>query len=181
VWQDAPFELRQVNLLPAGQRDGEARWVFTDMIERERGPEGWTIRPIPHKQFGPSDFPDVFKPADLDAHHTPLLDLYQEIKQRESRGQRADVLRMEAFQKVAAVMAPFIMVLIGTPLSQFHFRRAKVAAEMVVTLLTGLVFMVGSQILYILGKGGFVDPATAAFGANAGFIVLALALLRMSR
>lgn len=181
IWRDKPFELTQVNSLPSGRRDDQERWEFSDTIEREHGPGGWIMRQDARKELAPNDFPDVFKPADLDAHHTPFLDLYQEIEQRESQGQRVQAFWMEAFQKLAAVMAPFVMVLIGTPLSQFHFRRARVAGELVITLLTGLVFMVGSQILYILGKGGFVGPATAAWSVNVAFLLLALGLLRLSR
>ncbi len=181
IWRDGPFELTQVNSLPSGRRDDQERWEFSDTIEREHGPGGWSMRQDARKELAPNDFPDVFKPADLDAHHTPFLDLYQEIKQRESQGQRVQVFWMEAFQKIAAVAAPFVMVLIGTPLSQFHFRRARAAGELVITLLTGLVFMVGTQILYILGKGGFVGPAPAAWSINGVFLLLALGLLRMSR
>jgi LPS export ABC transporter permease LptG len=181
VWRDSPFQLSQIGFAATGRRGEEQRWLFSDAIERESGPTGWTLHHSATKEFLPQDFPDVFKPAELDAHHMPLLDLYQEIKQRERQGQPVDVWWLEGYQKVAAVLAPFVMVLIGTPLSQFHFRRAKVAAELVITLLTGLVFMVGTQILYILGKGGFVAPLPAALGVNAVFLALALGLLRLSR
>lgn len=181
IWRDDPFQLSRISFAAAGRRHGDQYWLFSDAIERESSPTGWTLHRNATKEFPPQEFPDVFKPADLDAHHMPVLDLYQEIKQRESQGQRVDVLRLEGYQKVAAVLAPFVMVLIGAPLSQFHFRRAKVAAELVITLLTGLVFMVGNQILYILGKGGFIASLPAALGVNAVFLAVALGLLRLSR
>jgi LPS export ABC transporter permease LptG len=181
VWREGPFELTQVNSLPSGRRDGQERWEFSDTIEREYGSGGWSLRQNARKELAPNEFPDVFKPAELDAHHTPFLDLYQEIKQRESQGLRVEVYWMEWLQKVAAVVAPFLMVLIGTPLSQFHFRRARVAGELAITLLTGLLFMVGTQILYTLGKGGFVGPALSAWSINVAFALLAAGLLRMAR
>lgn len=180
-WRDDPFQLVQLNSLSEGRRAPDDHWEFSDTFDRELGPQGWVFRQAERQEIAPNDFPDVFKPAELDAHHTPILDLYQEIKQRDSQGQRVDVYWMESFQKLAIVVAPFVMVIIGTPLSQFHFRRARVAGEMVVTLLTGLVFMVATQILYILGKGGFISPIPAALSVNLVFGLLGLALLRMAR
>ena len=74
-----------------------------------------------------------------------------------------------------------VMVLIGTPLSQFHFRSGKVAAEVLVTLLVGLLFMISSEILFILGKGGFVGDWIAALGINALFALGGVVLLRQRR
>jgi lipopolysaccharide export LptBFGC system permease protein LptF len=71
------------------------------------------------------------------------------------------------------------MVLLGTPLSQFHFRGGRVAGEVLVTLLVGLVFMIGSETLFILAKGGFLPLWIGALGVNLVFAAVGLYLFRM--
>ena len=56
-----------------------------------------------------------------------------------------------------------------------------VVATAVVTLLVGLVFMISSEILFILGKGGFLPPAVAALGVNVAFAGIGLSLFRLQR
>jgi len=108
-------------------------------------------------------------------------DLYQEIVVRKSRSQPTETFELEMLRKLAVVTAPLVMVLIGTPLSQFHFRGGKVAGEILVTLLVGLVFMISSEILFILGKGGFLNDWIAALAVNLLFAAAGLFLFRQRR
>jgi len=179
--EDYPFRLSQLDSLGTGWRSGSGSWDFSTAIVRERQSNHWAVKELPWISFKSVDFPDVFRDIETDAHHTPFLDLYQEIKQRETKGLEANLYRLNLYQKVAAVAAPFLMVLVGLPLSQFHFRTIRGASAIVITVLIGLVYMVGTQILYILGKGGVLSPLVATWSSNLAFALLGLALLRLAR
>jgi lipopolysaccharide export system permease protein len=181
-WQAAPFRLAQVTVLPQGNHAAEDAWTFRGVRVREKQPgDLWTLNAVPEVQVPDVGFPDMFKPREMDAHHLPVSDLYQEIAVRKSRSQPTEAHELELLRKLAVVTAPLVMVLIGTPLSQFHFRGGRVASEVLVTLLVGLVFMIASEILFILGKGGFLPPYVAALGVNAVFAGIGLGLFRFQR
>lgn len=181
-WQAEPFRLAQVTVLPQGSHAAEDLWTFQGVRVREKQPGNlWTLNAVPEVQVPDVGFPDMFKPRDLDAHHLPVWDLYQEIDVRKSRSQPTELQDLELLRKLAVLTAPLVMVLIGTPLSQFHFRGGRVAGEVLVTLLVGLVFMISSEILFILGKGGFLPPAVAALGVNVAFAGIGLSLFRLQR
>jgi lipopolysaccharide export system permease protein len=180
-WQLNPFRMSQVTALPRGVRDPSESWSFNQVRVREKQNDTWSLRIAPEVLVPPAGFPDVFKPSELDSHHMPVDELYQEIAVRKSRSQPTDPLELELLRKFAVAAAPLVMVLIGTPLSQFHFRGGKVAGEVLVTLLVGLVFMISSEILFILGKGGFVDNWSAVLGIEGLFALAGLVLMRLRR
>ena len=180
-WQANPFRMAQVTVLPEGRRCAPGEWIFSRVRVRDMQPGLWTLHQVPEVRMPDLEFPDVFKPGELDAHHLPVEDLYQEIAVRKSRSQAFEGFELELLRKLAVVTAPIVMVLIGTPLSQFHFRGGRVAGEVLVTLLVGLVFMIGSEIFFILGKGGFLSPWMAALGVNLAFALVGLLLFRLHR
>jgi lipopolysaccharide export system permease protein len=180
-WQTSPFRLSQVTALPQGDRTPSHDWDFGNVLVREKLNDSWTLRTAPEVQVSAPGFPDVFRPSELDTHHMPVEDLYQEIVVRKSRSQPTETFELEMLRKLAVVTAPLVMVLIGTPLSQFHFRGGKVAGEILVTLLVGLVFMISSEILFILGKGGFLNDWIAALAVNLLFAAAGLFLFRQRR
>ncbi|MFI5399802.1 MAG: LptF/LptG family permease [SAR324 cluster bacterium] len=180
-WALNPFRMLQVTTLPSGSLTASTSWLFSPVRIREMQNDTWTLRAVPEVALPSGGFPDVFKPSEPDSHHLPVDELYQEIAARKSRSQPTELFELEMLRKLAVVTAPWVMVLIGTPLSQFHFRSGKVAAEVLVTLLVGLVFMISSEILFILGKGGFVDDWIAALGINVLFALGGLVLLRLRR
>jgi lipopolysaccharide export system permease protein len=179
-WQAAPFRMTQLTLLPEGRRE-PGLWTFERVRVREKQPALWTLRTAQEVRVPDAGFPDVFKPRDLDAHHLPLEDLYQEITERKSRPQPGADLMLEVLRKLAVFTAPLVMVLIGAPLSQFHFRGGRVAGEVLVTLLVGLVFMLSSEIFFILAKGGLLYPWVGALGVNLAFAAVGFGLFRLSR
>ncbi len=181
-WQANPFRLAQVTVLPQGSHTAADSWTFQGVRVREKQPgDLWTLSTTPEVRVPDVGFPDMFKPREMDAHHLPVWDLYQEIAVRKSRSQPVEAQELELLRKLAVFTAPLVMVLIGTPLSQFHFRGGRVAGEVLVTLLVGLVFMISSEILFILGKGGFLPGWIAALGVNVAFAGVGLALLRFQR
>ena len=116
-----------------------------------------------------------------DAHHMPFLDLYRQIGQLEKRSPLIVVYNLEWYQKTAALFAPFVMVLVGIPLSQSYTRRARVAGEIVITIFGGMVFWIGNETMLVLGKGGIVHPFIAAWSVNILFALLGLALMARAR
>jgi lipopolysaccharide export LptBFGC system permease protein LptF len=180
-WQTNPFQMSQVTALPLGSRAPSDTWSFGPVRVREKQNNTWTLRVVPDVQVPAAGFPDVFKPSELDTHHMPVEDLYQEIAVRKSRSQPTEVFELEFFRKFAVITAPLVMVLIGTPLSQFNFRGGKVAGEVLITLLVGLVFMISSEILFILGKAGIITDWVAALGVNGMFAAAGLVLFRLRR
>jgi lipopolysaccharide export system permease protein len=180
-WQLNPFRMTQVTALPRGVRSPSESWSFGQVRVREKQNETWSFRVAPEVVVPAAGFPDVFKPSELDAHHMPVVELYQEIAVRKSRSQPTDPFELELLRKLAVVAAPLVMVLIGTPLSQFHFRGGKVAGEVLITLLVGLVFMISSEILFILGKGGLLNNWIADFGVDGLFALAGLVLMRLRR
>ena len=180
-WQNSPFRMSQVTALPQGSRTPSEDWSFGPVRVREKQNDSWTLRIAPEVQVPAAGFPDVFKPSELDTHHMPVDELYQEIAVRKSRSQPTEGFELELLRKLAVVTAPLVMVLIGTPLSQFNYRGGKVAGEVLVTLLVGLVFMITSEILFILGKGAILPDWLAALGVNGVFAIAGLAMLRLRR
>lgn len=180
-WQTGPFRMAQVTILPEGRHTPGDSWTFKRVLVREKQADLWTFNTVPEVKVPEAGFPDVFKPSELDAHHLPVEDLYQEIAVRKSRSQPVESFVLELLRKLAVVTAPLVMVLIGTPLSQFHFRGGRVAGEVLITLLVGLVFMIGSEILFILAKGGILPLWIGALGVNAAFALGALVLFRVHR
>ncbi|MFI5399697.1 MAG: LptF/LptG family permease [SAR324 cluster bacterium] len=180
-WALNPFRMFQMTTLPSGTHPPSGSWFFSPVRIREMQKDTWTLRVDPEAVLPDAGFPDVFKPSELDSHHMPIDELYQEIAVRKSRSQPTELFVLEMLRKLAVITAPWVMVLIGTPLSQFHFRSGKVAAEVLVTLLVGLVFMISSEILFILGKGGFVNDWIAALAINVLFALAGLFLLRQRR
>jgi lipopolysaccharide export system permease protein len=181
LWRKDPFSFSQVNTFSVGRRTDEELWRFTGAAIREQDAATWRIETSVEKDLSARDFPDVFRPAELDAHHMPLLDLYQEIQARESQGLGVELYRLEWYQKLAAMTAPWVMVLLGTPLSQGHFRRGRVTVDVLITITMGLVFMIGTEIFHILGRGGIVPVWPSVWATNIIVALLGIGLMRLSR
>ncbi len=63
------------------------------------------------------------------------------------------------------------------PLSQAFFRRGQASGEIMIGLLGGLLFLIATETLFTLGKGGFLHPVLAAWSANLAYLVLGSILL----
>ncbi len=179
-WLPHPFRISEMVTFSAATRERPG-WTFQHVTKREHSAGAWKFERTGTLNVPEREFPNVFKPLEVDAHHMPIIDLYREIRQLEKRNPRVVVYLSEWYQKTAVLFAPFIMVLVGAPLSQSHVRRARVAGEIVVTIFGGIVYWIGNEILLTLGQGGVIHPLIAAWGVNVLFIAVGLALFLRHR
>lgn len=176
----APFRLQAITTFADG-RHQKPGWIFKQVTRRQKSPDGWLFQRVGRWEVPEAAFPDLFKPPGLDAHHTPFLELYREIRQLEKRNPRVVIYLIEWYQKIAVLLAPFILVLVAAPLAQFNIRKGRVAGELILTLFGGLVYWISNEIFLILGKGGLLHPIAAAWGVNMTFLLLGLVVLRQAR
>lgn len=179
-WLPQPFRVSETVSFARGKRKGDV-WNFTRVEMRTQTQDVWNFERRRALKVPVDQFPDVFKPFELDAHHMPFFDLYRHIGQLENRSPYFLGYRIEWYQKIAAFFAPFIMVLVGIPLAQTYSRRSRNAGEVVVTIFGGMVFWISNEIMLVLGKGGVIAPLFAAWGVNLVFAVLGVALMLRSK
>lgn len=179
-WLPLPFRVSETVSFSSGKLTKNG-WRFRQVITRKQSQDVWNFERIPSLKVPTRDFPDVFKPFELDAHHMPFFDLYRLIGQLEKRSPYFVLYNIEWYQKFAALFAPFIMVLVGIPLSQTYSRRSRTAGEVVVTIFGGMVFWVSNAIMLVLGKGGVAPPIVAAWAVNVLFALLGLMLMLRSK
>jgi lipopolysaccharide export system permease protein len=176
-WAPQPFHLDSVERAQSIDRVDEGPWHLRDVVTRRLGTNGWTLERRDTLERPKEDFPDLFQQDALDAHHMPLFELSGKIRQLQSQGRRVELYDLEWYQKTAALFAPFVLVWFGTPLAQAHFRRGRASGEIMVGILGGLLFLIATEIVFTLGKGGFLAPFIAAWAVNAVYVVFGGALL----
>ncbi len=179
-WRSQPFRISEIVSFRVAHRASD-EWNFRQVTTRRQEAGSWNFERVPRLKVPASEFPDVFQPFELDARHMPLFDLSRQIRQLENRSSLVVIYIVEWYQKTAALFAPFVMVLVGVPLSQSHARRTRAAGEIVVTIFGGMIFWIGNEIFLVLGKGGVIHPFISAWGVNILFALLGLALMRRAR
>ena len=179
-WHSQPFRISEMVSFNMARR-GRDDWNFRQVTTHRQEAGSWDFERSPRLKVPASEFPDVFKPFEIDAHHMPLFDLSRQIRQLENRSPLVVVYKLEWYQKIAALLAPFVMVLVGVPLSQSHAKRSRVAGEIVVTIFGGMIFWISNEIFLVLGRGDVIHPFFSAWGVNILFALLGLALMRRAR
>lgn len=176
-WNTDPFRLDRLERARRIDRREEGPWLLHDVVTRQLGSVGWSLEQQATLERPKEEFPDLFQQDALDAHHMPLFELSRHIRQLESRGQRVELYELEWYQKTAALFAPFVLVWFGTPLSQAYFRRGRASGEIMVGILGGLLFLIATEIVFTLGRGGFLPPLVAAWSVNVAYVLLGSALI----
>ncbi|HKJ00738.1 MAG TPA: LptF/LptG family permease [bacterium] len=172
-----PFRLERLQRAQHVERGNDDTWRLQDVITRTLGLHGWTLNRAPTLERPRKDFPDLFQQDVLDAHHMPFFELSSRIRQLQSQGRRVELYELEWYQKTAALFAPFALVWFGTPLAQGHFRRGRASGEIMVGILGGLLFLIATEIVFTLGKGGYLSPLLGAWAVNGAYVVLGCALM----
>ena len=171
-----PYRISEIVKLEVGSlRD--PNWIFQNITKRKHTGEVWKLEQVDRLGVPAPDFPNVFKPVEVDAHHMALFDLYDETRQLGKTAPQLVIYLLEWYQKSAALCALFVMVLVGAPLAQLQVRKGRVAGELAVTVLVGIVFLICNEIFLIFGRGGFFPPLISAWGANLLFGSIAGVLL----
>jgi lipopolysaccharide export system permease protein len=171
-WASGPFRLERLERARHVERRPEGAWLLHDVVTRRHDAYGWMLEQRPSLERPREQFPDLFQQDLFDAHHTPFSGLSQKIRQLESLGRRVELYHLEWYQKAAALFAPFALVWFGTPLSQVFFRRGRASGEIMIGILGGLLFLIATEILFTLGRGGFLPPLLAAWSVNGVFVGL---------
>ena len=158
-------------------RRDEGPWLLHDVVTRRLDANGWTLEQQPTLERPKEDFPDLLQQDTADAHHMPFFELSKKIRQLESLGRPVELYALEWYQKTAALFAPFALVWFGTPLSQAYFRKGRASGEIMLGILGGLLFLIAGEIVFTLGKGGYLSPLVAAWAVNAAYVVLGCVLV----
>ncbi|MDH4247359.1 MAG: LptF/LptG family permease [Deltaproteobacteria bacterium] len=178
-WRDSPFALTRIDNYEHVIHPEGGNWVLRGITRRELRENLWSLQHETEFVLPPDAFPDVFPFEEPDAHYMPFFDLSRKIRQLQSTGLPVEVYKVEWYQKLAALFAPFILVWFGAPLSQAHHRKGKASGDLMISILGGLVFMITTEIMFTLGKGGFLSPLLATWSVNTAFLALgALLMLR---
>jgi len=175
-WAPQPFQLQRMERVSRVERDEAGRWLLHDVVTRQLEPSGWMLERQKTLDRPREEFPDLFEQDTLDAHHLPFFELSDRIRQLESQGRPVELYDVEWYQKTAALFAPFALVWFGTPLAQSHYRRGRASGEILVGILGGLLFMTANEIVFTLGKGGFLAPIVATWSVNVVYFMLGCAL-----
>ena len=175
------FSLTRMDSYEHVIRPEDGTWVFRGMTRRELVNGRWVLEHEPEMVRPPDQFPDVFQLEEIDTHHMPFFDLSMRIRQLQSQNLPIEKYMLEWYQKLAALFAPFVLVWFGAPLSQAHHRKGRASGDLMISILGGLFFMIATEILFTLGKGGFLAPVLATWSVNAGFLVLGTALMLRPR
>ena len=180
-WDSQASHLSGYDSFDSGTLQPDQTWLFTKTTQREIQQGRWKLEAQNQLKIPSDQFPNVFRQVDRDLHHTPIFELSRQIGQLENNTRLVALYYVEWYQKLGALLAPFSLVLVGIPLSQYHFRRGRVSAEILLTLLLGLIFMIGTQITFLLGRGGFVPPLWSAGSINLLFFLVGCILLLRTR
>jgi LPS export ABC transporter permease LptG len=180
-WGGSPFRLLELERVRRITRPDDQRWIFAEVLRWRENGDGWRLERQEKLVRAAEEFPDVFQQDVQDAHHLPILDLYRKIRQLESPSPRLVLYELEWYQKTAAMFAPFVLVWFGAPLSQAYLRRGRASGDVVFGILGGLLFLIATEILYTLGKGGYLHPLLATWSVNAMFFALGGLLMRRIR
>lgn len=179
-WASAPFRLNELQTLARGTR-GDGKWHMQDVRTRTLVDGTWQTRETPELTIEAEQFEVELGETVIDARHTPLLAVSERIALAESRAQPTAALRFAWHQKLAALAAPFVMVLLGAPLSQLTSRAGRTELSFVIIIVLGVMYVMGTEILFLLGQGLLLSPIVATWSANAIAAALGTALLLRSR
>jgi lipopolysaccharide export LptBFGC system permease protein LptF len=175
-----PFDLTAIDSARSARKT-EQGWQLSDIVARRRGAALWDSAQQPDALLPPEAFPVVLESEDADLHHAPVEEVVGAILQLQTLGLAQNLQRLELHQKLAAMCMPFLMILLATPIAQIYSRNERVDAKYVIVVMLGIVYMIGNETLFLLGKGNYLTPAVAVWSAPAIVLALALALIARSR
>ncbi len=156
-----------------------ASWRFlngTILHFNERGLTVGRPVPFPAKVIQAGDRPEVLETSESQSLFMNTRDLYRYIRQLgTAAGGTIRKLRVDFYSKMAAPFACLVLTLIGIPFA-IQPVRGGAALGLSLGLGIGLVFYAANAILIAFGKGGWLPPVIAAWGAPALFSFLGIRL-----
>ena len=138
-------------------------------------------RQSPKNTFQKNEFPFVFKKELNHPKYSGFADLIMEIKLKRQGAVNYEADLFALYQKIAAIMSIFVMILLALPFSLGSGRKSNVRMGIVFSIILGFCFWLIDQIFVSFNSAGLMSAELAAFGANFLFAVLALSLIYFQR
>ena len=154
-------------------------WQLGDVVARRRAGSLWESSERASVALPSEAFPVVLESKDADLHHAPLEEVVGAILLLQTLGLAHHLQRLELHQKLATLLMPLLMILLATPIAQINSRNERIDVKYVIVVVLGLIYMIGNETLFLLGKGNYLPPAVAVW--TSPLLVLALALVLIAR
>ncbi|MDH5752071.1 MAG: LptF/LptG family permease [Deltaproteobacteria bacterium] len=171
-WEKRPFRIRRLENIERISRNSDGPWLLSGLSSREFVENSWVLKRSNEENRTAESFPNLFLPLERDSHHMPFFELSNRIRQLESQDRRTNMYMVSWYQKMAALCAPLVLVFFGAPLSQAHHRKGRASGELMVSILGGLLFLIATEIMLTLGRGGFLAPFVATWSVNLAFLAM---------
>ena len=140
-----------------------------------------TIRPSSEITIQKNSFPFVFKKELNHPKYASFSDIIMEIhlKRQGAVNYEADLFAL--YQKIAAIMSIFVMIMLALPFSLGSGRKSNVRLGIVFSIILGFCFWLIDQIFISFNSAGLMSAEIAAFGANFLFAMLAISFIYWQR
>jgi len=126
-------------------------------------------------------FPVVFKKELKYPKYSDLSAILTEIKLKQLGAVNYDSDLFALYQKLAAILSIFVMILLALPFSLYSSRKSNARVGIVVSIVLGFCFWLTDQIFISFNSAGLMPLAVSAFGANILYASLALLLIYARR
>ena len=123
--------------------------------------------------------PEIFEQELANPKYSNFSDIYVQIGIKKEGGLNYQDDIFAIYQKIAGLMAIFVMLMLALPFSLFSSRSSNVRVGIVLSVVLGFVFWLVDQIFLTLYHAQLLLAEFAAFGSNALFLGLAILLLHL--
>ena len=122
-------------------------------------------------------FPTLFKPDLINPKYSSFTQVAEAILLKRKSGVSYQKILFAGYQKIAGILAIFIMILLALPFSLFSDRESNVKTGIVISIVLGFIYWLFEQFFNSLFTTGILPAWIAAFGANILFLFLVLLLI----
>lgn len=126
-------------------------------------------------------FPVAFQAELLNPKYSTFNAIFQQIRIKKMGGVSYDATLFALYQKIAAILSIFVMVILALPFSLSSGRSANVRLGIVFSIVLGFLFWLIDQIFISLYDAGILGGEFAAFGGNITFFLIALLLIILKK
>ena len=161
----------------AALADGR-RWLLTDVLEKQFGPEATTTRRLPVLTWVSFLGREQVDLLALPASSLSFSALYRYVKVLRAGGQDPARYELALWQKVSTPLATGSMVLLAIPFVFGLLRVASAGQRMMAGTLAGVAFHLSNQIVARVGLLLNLNPGVTALAPVAAVLLVALWLVR---
>lgn len=179
-WASTPFRVMELQSIARGRQEGNM-WELENVRRRYGDAGRWREVSRVRAVLPMSQFEAVFDDPATDVRHVPLSAISGRIREADQKGAPTGALRFAWHQKFAAAAAPFLMVLIAAPLAQIGSRSGRMELNLIVIVIIGIVFIIGNETIFLLGRELQLPALLMAWAVNALTLLMGYLLLTRSR